>query len=148
MAQNLARAVARLDSSSPFMINISIGVHVDSISIPLSPRGLSSSGEHSRTRKGDDIYTKTSYMCDILFASVVIRLLSIRCIKSTRNSTKLTAVVFSAGSPTTFNSDTIQYPPDLSSLFVMAVPCCVLSSKGPSLSRSLPLSLSTPRFCC
>lgn len=49
-------------------------------------------------------------MCDILFASVVIRLLSIRCIKSTQKSTKLTAVVFSAGSPTTFESDTIQYP--------------------------------------
>ena len=81
-------------------------------------------------------------MCDSLIASVVIRLLFIRCIKSTRNSSKLTAVVFSAGSPTTSNSDTIQYLPDLSSLFVMAVPCCVFSSKGPSLSLSLSLFLS------
>ena len=31
-------------------------------------------------------------MCDILIASVVIRLLFTRCIKSTRNSSKLTAV--------------------------------------------------------
>lgn len=76
----------------------------------VSPTAVFVGGAQQDRRKENNIYTKTSYMCDILFASVVIRLLSIRCIKSTQNSTKLTAVVFSAGSPTTFKSDTIQYP--------------------------------------
>lgn len=100
------------------------------------PDGCLRRGAQQDRREENNIYTQTSYMCDSLIASVVIRLLFIRCIKSTRNSSKLTAVVFSAGSPTTSNSDTIQYLPDLSSLFVMAVPCCVFSSKGPSLSLS------------
>lgn len=73
-------------------------------------------------------------MCDILIASVVIRLVFTLCIESTRNSSKLTAVVSSAGSPTTSESTTIQIPPDLSSFFVLAVPRCVFSSKRPSLS--------------
>lgn len=68
-------------------------------------------GAQQDSRKENNIYTQTSYMCDILIASVVIRLLFIRRIKSTQNSSKLTAAVFSAGSPTTSNSDTIQYPP-------------------------------------
>lgn len=57
--------------------------------------------EARQRRVGETIFTaqktpplkKTaSYMCDILIASVVIRLLSARCIKSSRNDTKLTAV--------------------------------------------------------
>lgn len=41
---------------------------------------------------------------------------------------------------TTSKSETIQYPPDLSSLYVMAVPCRFLLQRA--------FSLSAPRFCC
>lgn len=134
MSENLARAVARLVSTSPFMINISISVHLYALSIAMSPRRLSSSGAQQDRRKGNNIYTRTTYMCDILVASVVIRLLFIRCIKSTHNRSKLTAVVFSAGSSTTSNSDTMQYPqirpPCLWWLFLAVF----FPPKGPSLS--------------
>ncbi|KAI9531018.1 hypothetical protein NQZ68_000510 [Dissostichus eleginoides] len=52
-------------------------------------------------------------MCDILIASVVIRLVFTRCIESTRNSSKLTAVVFSAGYPTT--SEIVAYIEEIDS---------------------------------
>lgn len=56
-------------------------------------------------------------------------------------SPKLTAVVFSSWSLATSKSEMIQYPPsDLSSLYVMAVPCCFLLQRA--------FSLSAPRFCC
>ncbi|KAI3357269.1 hypothetical protein L3Q82_015721 [Scortum barcoo] len=55
-------------------------------------------------------------MCDILLASVVIRLLFIRCIKSARNSSKLAAVLFFFFFGWISTSDTIHYPP-ISSTF-------------------------------
>lgn len=82
-----------------------------SIYFSVSPTAVFVGGGLQDRRKGNNIYTQTSYMCDILTASVAIRLLFILCIKSALNSSKLTAVVFSTGSPTTSNSETIQYPP-------------------------------------
>lgn len=49
-------------------------------------------------------------------------------------------------SVSTSNSET--RPPNLSSLFVMAVPCCIFSSKGPSLSLVLSPSLSFVAEMC
>lgn len=74
---------------------------------------MSSSGPSSTEGKKIIFTPRTSYMCDILTASVVIRLrvLFILCIKSTRNSFKLTAAVSSAASSSTSNSETTHYPP-------------------------------------
>lgn len=96
MAQNLARAVTRLVSTSPFMINILVGVQEYSLSVPPTVafvwrRGSGEWGKRYLQPKKNPPKT-ASYMCDILIASVVIRLLSARCIKSSRNDTKLTAV--------------------------------------------------------
>lgn len=118
------------------MINISIGGHVHSLSIPLTPRQLSSLGATEQRWKENNIYGER-------VTCVIISLLPSSSVsfpfKSAPNGSKLTAVVFSGGSLAALCSGTIQYAPD-PSLFLMAVPC-VLSSEGPSLSPA-------PRFCC
>lgn len=100
----------------------------------VSPTAVFVGGAQQDRRKGNNIYTQTSYMCDILTASVVIRLLFIRCIKSTQNSSKTHCGCLFGWIPHHLQLRNDPIPPDLSSLFVMAVPCCVFSSKGPSLS--------------
>lgn len=95
MAKNLAAlAVTRLVSTSPFMINILVGVHEYSLSVPPTVafvwRRGSGEGEGGggggvftapSQKKKKTPQNTASYMCDILVASVVIRLLSARCIK-------------------------------------------------------------------
>lgn len=60
MSENLARAAARLVSTSPVMLNISIGERLYSLAISLSPRRLSSSGGPQDRRKENNIYTPTT----------------------------------------------------------------------------------------
>lgn len=100
-----------------------------------------------RRRGANDIYSRKNpffkktvcYMCDILVASVVIRLLSARCIKSSRNDTKLTAVGVSF-SASGFRPDPVT-PVDLSSLLAMAVPRWVfILQKGAFSVSPLPLA--------
>lgn len=62
------------------------------------------------------------------------------------NSSKLTAVVFSAGCPTTSNSETIQYPPICPPYLRWLSLAVFLIQRAFSLSLSL--SLPAPRFCC
>lgn len=133
MAQNLARAVARLVCASPFMINISIGGHAHALSIPRTPRQLSSLGATEQRWKENNLHGER-------VTCVTVSLLPSSSVsfpfKSAPNGSRLTAVVFSGGSLAAQCSDTIQYAPN-PSLFLMAV-ACVLSSEGPSLSLPCP----------
>lgn len=78
-------------------------------------------------------------MCDHCIASVVIRLLSIQISPKTAPNSLRPSFPADLSPPRVPTRSNI--PPD-PSLFLMAGPCCVLSSEGPSLSPP------APRFCC
>lgn len=128
MAQNLARAVARLVCTSPFMINISIGGHVHSRSIPRTPRQLSSSEQRWKENNIDGERVTCVTISWLPSSSVSFQF------KSAPNSLRLS---FPADlwPPRVLARSNL--PPTLKSFFLMAVPG-VLSSEGPSLYR----------FCC
>lgn len=77
-------------------------------------------------------------MCDNFIASVVIRLLPIQISPKTAPNSLRFSFPADLSPPCVLTRSNILPDP---SLFLMAVPCCVLSSKGPSLSPA-------PRFCC
>lgn len=83
-------------------------------------------------------------MCDILIASVVIRLLSARCIKSSRkrHQTHCGHLVFSVPQPPSVpTGSTLGFV--LLNCNDCSLLCFILQKKGPSL-----VSLPAPRFCC
>lgn len=77
-------------------------------------------------------------MCDNFIASVVIRLLPIQISPNTAPNSLRFSFPADLSPPCVLTRSNILPDP---SLFLMAVPCCVLSSEGPSLSPA-------PRFCC
>lgn len=135
VSAKLACAVAPLVTTSLFMTNISMGVYLNSISILLSPRRLSSSGTQQDSCKENNIYTQTSYMCGILASSVVIRLFFILCIKSAPNSLRLSFRLDPSPPP---NPKWSSIPPPICPPYMWWLFLAVFSSKGPSLS--LPLA--------
>lgn len=150
MAQNLARAVTRLVSTSPFMINILVGVQEYSLSVPPTVafvwrQGSGEWGKRYLQPKTPPPSKKRRVTCAIFSSlpssSGSLALAASNRAETTPNSLRsacLLGVGFRPGPVT---------PADLSSLLVMAVPCCVLSSKrGPSLSLPCP-SLLLLKMC-
>lgn len=151
MAQNLARAVTRLVSTSPFMINILFGVQEYSLSVP---RRSPSSGDKAAARGKRYLQPKKSLkkrrVTCVIFSSLPsssgsLALAASNRAETTPNSLRSACSRFSVlgfG----FRPDPVT-PVDLSSLLVMAVPCCVLSSRrGPFLSLPCP-SLLLLKMC-
>lgn len=149
MAQNLARAVTRLVSTSPFMINVLVGVQEYSLSVPPTVAFVwrRGSGEW-----GETIFTapkklpqKRRVTC-VIFSSLPSSSGSLALAASNRAETTPNSLRSACLLGVGFRPDPVT-PADLSSLLVMAVPCCVLSSKrGPSLSLPCP-SLLLLKMC-
>lgn len=150
MAQNLARAVTRLVSTSPFMINILVGVQEYSLSVlPTFAFVLEARQRRGVARGADDIYSpKTSKkrrVTCVIFSSLpsssgsLALLAASNRAETTPNSLR-SACLLGFG----FRPDPVT-PADLSSLLAMAVPSCVLISRKGLLCLSFP---PAPRFCC
>lgn len=142
MAQNLARAVTRLVSTSPFMTNISLVF--DNILYLFARRPPRSGGKTAA--RGNDIYSppKKRVTC-VIFSSLPSSSGSLALAASNRaeNGTKLTAVASSSRSHShlRFRLDPLCTP-----LFVLlscndcSLLCFILQKRGLLLSLSLPLA--------